>query len=378
MSDNEELSKENRPKYEDVKVFRDGIWTVPEIEPNDWTAGIADILLSENLVVLCGLGTSLAINTKETKIAPTMPDLWEAVSKLPNFKDIVKQIKFDTSVADVELLLSRSQLHLLIDENNETLTKFVKAAEEIILQKCQFPGKESDLPVHELFLRKIARRSIRQPRMRLFTTNYDLCFEAAAARAGFITIDGFSHSAPQVFDSFYFSYDFVKRDGDGTVPDFIPNVFLLLKLHGSVDWKYQSEQSVIRAMDGKRAMIYPRYGKFESSYQQPFFEMMSRFQASLRQPNTGLIIIGYGCKDNHINEPLLSAIRANVGMKFAFVDPGLEKDEPNAVHEMVKDLQKKGDSRVFLLSTTFEIFTKYIPDLVAETELETHTKRTRR
>jgi hypothetical protein len=40
--------------------------------------------------------------------------------------------------------------------------------------------------------------------MKLFTTNYDLCFEEAAARSRFVTVDGFSHAMPQEFDGAYF------------------------------------------------------------------------------------------------------------------------------------------------------------------------------
>lgn len=125
-------------------------------------------------------------------------------------------------------------------------------------------------------------------------------------------------------------------------------------------------------------MIFPRYGKFESSYQQPYFEMMSRLQASLRQPNSGLLIIGYGCKDKHINEPLLSALRSNVGLKVALIDPVLETNVENQVHSFLRHLVDEGDARVSLVSAKFQDFTRYIPDLVSLTEQEAHFGRTRR
>ncbi|MFT0172905.1 hypothetical protein ACLKMY_28535 [Paraburkholderia mimosarum] len=49
-------------------------------------------------------------------------------------------------------------------------------------------------------------------------------------------IDGFSHASPQVVDSLYFTYDIVRRDSNPDSHDFISNVFLLYKLHGSIDW----------------------------------------------------------------------------------------------------------------------------------------------
>ena len=47
-------------------------------------------------------------------------------------------------------------------------------------------------------------------------------------------------------------------------------------------------------------MIYPKDSKYESSYEQPFFEMMARFQQSLRKENVMLVCIGFSFNDKHI------------------------------------------------------------------------------
>lgn len=238
--------------YEDVKVYKNGTWQSPLVEPNDWTSRIADILLSENLVVLTGLGTSLCLNTAESTVAPTMSDLWQGVGALEGFDTVLSSVGHDPDNADVEALLSRCQLYLGLNDD-DAVRGFVAGAERLIYEKCSFPDESVELTIHEMFLRKVTRRSIRQPRMRLFTTNYDLCFERAAARTGFITIDGFSHSSPQQFDGSYFSYDFVKRELEGNVPDFIPNVFQLLKLHGSTDWiRDESSGRILRERRARR------------------------------------------------------------------------------------------------------------------------------
>lgn len=374
----DETPKIEPAKYEDLELYANGEWFAPIVEDRDWRSRIADILLSENLIVLTGLGTSLCLNTPGTIVAPKMNDLWEAVAKEEKFHKILASVGYEYEGKDVEALLSRCQMHVALNPDDKDVEEFISFAEQAIYVKCDFPKEDVGLQVHEMFLRKVARRSIRQPRMKLFTTNYDLCFERAASRTGFITIDGFGHSNPQAFDGSYFSYDFVKREAERDVPDFIPNVFQFYKLHGSVDWVFGVNNVVIRGSTGRRAMIFPRYGKFESSYQQPFFEMMARLQMALRQPNTGLLVIGYGCRDKHLNEPLLSAVRANVGLKFALVDPCLNQGNENDVHATLKGLIDGGDSRLMLLSTSFESFAKYIPDLVAETEQEAHFGRTRK
>jgi hypothetical protein len=364
--------------YTGVKLYRSQAWEIPVHEPNDWTVRIAEIMLSENLVVLTGLGTSLCLNTEgQPSVAPKMSDLWAAVVAIQGFEAVRSKVAFNADSADVEALLSHCQLYLALTPGATDVETFVNLAEAKIHDLCNFVQSGTILENHQLFLRKLARRSIRQPRLKLFTTNYDRCFEEAAARTGFISIDGFSHSMPQQFDGSYFGYDLVRREVEGTAPDFIPNVFQYFKLHGSVDWFFDDGNRVVKGSGQRRAMIFPRYGKFESSYQQPFFEMMARLQMALRQPNTGLLVIGYGCNDQHLNEPLLTALRGNVGLRCAMVDPVLETNCTSGVRGEFKRLIDAGDTRLMLLSTTFEAFVEHVPDLVAATEGERHFERTR-
>lgn len=349
---------------------------------------LSKVLLSENLVVFTGLGTSLCLidPSNSRPIAPTMADLWAKSQKqIANFATILAKVKHPQTKPglyeeDIELLLSRCQMQNALSKDKE-IEAFVTAVETLITEQCRFLDKlpkGQGLPVHESFLRKIARRSPRHPRARLFTTNYDLCFETAAARAGFVIIDGFSHTNPQDFDGNYFNYDIVKREGENETPKYISNVFQLLKLHGSVDWDRDSDGSVKRSNSPKRpVIIYPRNGKFESSYDHPYLEMMSRFQSSLRQPNTGLLIIGFGFRDSHLVQPILSATRSNVSLKIAAVGPNYDSSPPDTIRQL-ESLIDNGDRRVTLVSGTFEELTETIPDLVAETEEEVHRGRTKR
>src|SRR5437867_6113712 len=66
-----------------------------------------DLLLSENLIVLCGLGTSLA-GEGETKLGPTMAELWDAASQIggENFAGIKTKVNYAPAAKKLELLLS--------------------------------------------------------------------------------------------------------------------------------------------------------------------------------------------------------------------------------------------------------------------------------
>lgn len=342
---------------------------------------LADLLLSENLVVLCGLGTSLAIkDASGHPIAPTMDTLWQAAREKAGdqFDTIKSKVRYCTPPEgdSIEVLLSDCQLSQRF-QPDATVKRFIDETEQIIVERCGFVEEDTSLSVHELFLRKMARRSTRQPRLKLFTTNYDLCFETAASRARFIVVDGFSHTYPQEFDGSHFSYDLVRRDQDRETPDYIPNVFHLYKIHGSLDWRLTGARIVKDPHTEKPHIIYPRHSKYESSYDQPFIEIMSRFQISLRQPHTGLVVVGFGFNDYHLCQPLLAALKSNINLKAVVVDPAIEMSKRSAPEE-IRNLIRLGDSRLALFAGGFGDFVGMIPDLVAATEEEIHRDRLRR
>lgn len=306
-----------------------------------------------------------------------MPDLWEAVKAAAGdgFSTILEKVRYTTPPAgdNIELLLSRCQLsqHLQPDTG---VAAFVQQAEALIVAKCRFITEDIGLPHHESFLRKIGRRPTRLPRTKLFTTNYDLCFETAASRIGFVVVDGFSHALPQYFDGVHFGYDFVRREEGREIPDYIPNVFHLYKMHGSVDWE-RAATRIVRSRDpGRPLIIYPRDTKFESSYEQPFIETISRFQMSLRQRNTGLLVVGFGFNDLHLTEPIMAAVRSNVALRAVMVAPTLEKST-NAAIKTLSALITAGDTRLTMLEGRFEDVVPVLPTLVAATEQEQHSAR---
>jgi hypothetical protein len=348
---------------------------------------LSSLLLSENLVVLTGLGTSLCLKdaTGKNSIAPTMGDLWKKIAEgTRDFDKLLGEVRQPKEpsgawIEDIETLLSRCQMAVELN-GDANMAAFVKQAEKTIAECCSFLGllpTGTGLPVHESFLRKIARRPVRLPRTKLFTTNYDLCFETAAGRAGYSLIDGFSHTLPQHFDGTNFTYDLVRREGVADAPAYAPNVLHLLKLHGSVDWNRDDHGIVSRQVaPSNPVIVYPKGGKFKASFEQPYFEMMARFQTAVRTPNTGLLVVGFGFNDSHLVGPIQSALRANASLRMIAVAPSYETKQPELVKEIDK-LIEAGDRRLTLIAGDFEALTKSVPDLTSVSEEELHQARTR-
>jgi len=341
---------------------------------------LTDVLTAENLLVLAGLGTTLCLKASgKAPAPPSMADLWDAAAtKAGSTFDAIKaKVRYTSPEGgdNIESLLSQCQLAQALDPS-DAVRDFISNTEALIVARCRFVDSDTDLTIHEAFLRKVARRSTRLPRTKIFTTNYDVCFETAGGRARFTIVDGFSHGQPQEFDGAYFTYDLVRRDQDREIPDYIPNVFHLHKIHGSVDWELRDDQIVKVPYAAKPLIIYPRHSKFEASYNQPFIEMQSRFQLYLRQANTGVLVLGFGFNDAHIWQPLISSIRSNVSLKAVFVDPVLPASSRAPIGE-IKKLIAAGDSRLVLVAGGFEQFVPILPDLVGATEEERHRERLR-
>ncbi|KAF5038728.1 SIR2-like domain protein [anaerobic digester metagenome] len=196
--------------------------------------------------------------------------------------------------------------------------------------------------------------------------NYDLLFEYAANEVNAIVVDGFSFTFPRTFSGRFFDYDIVQREGSKLKEEdnFIQRVFHLHKLHGSLNWERNNEGKVeIKENPEKPLMIYPRDAKYEDSYEQPYFEMMARFQRNPRPNNdTVLICIGYSFNDKHINAAIEEALNQNPGFRLAVFDPGFENE---GVSSSLKEIKKAAleSERILLASETFTDFAKYFPEI---------------
>lgn len=365
---------------------------------------LSEVVRCQNLVILTGLGTSLCVMNDDTPPkpkAPTMFALWQRVSSKydpasdkKKWEELLTSVKHQPDNKNIEELLSACKVATVWFSGDDltNLQSFIDLAEKEIRDAVNFLEDSDLLPIHATFLQRIARRSAGKNRAKLFTTNYDLCFERSAKDGRFVVIDGFSPTLPPTFDPVYFTYDIVKRGNEGDASAFIPNVFHLYKLHGSIDWERRASVIEKKHNTEKPLLIYPRSSKYEQAFSQPYLEMMSALQYALREPNTGLLVIGFGFNDKHIAEPILSAVRSNLGLKVVVVDPWLidenhfdedaviQKDGNIANNDFLKQIQAfmdRGDARLSFLNATFEEVSQEIPDLTAETELEIHMQRMR-
>lgn len=362
-------------------------------------------LNASNLIFLTGAGSSFcAKNSGPNAInAPGMKDLWDAVVSAASQDTVAKiagympRAKPVIAEKNIEKFLTHCKIYLELfgPEKAQDVADFIVLAEKSIASRVNFVNDDTDLSAHQAMLRKVARRGARKPRARAFTTNYDLSFEYAAKALRFTVVDGFSHSMPQVYDRGHFAYDIVRREAGAEGPDYIESVFHLYKLHGSIDWRRKGAE-LIRSRsedDGTAALIYPRDSKYQEAFETPYLDMMSALQTVLREPDTALIVSGFGFNDDHISKPIMAALEANMLLRLVVCDIAFLADEelegdaltlattaharPNAsvYFSKLKRLADIGDQRVTILNARFEDLVQAVPDLVAQTERERHAER---
>lgn len=409
-----------RPSASNLRLFQsNGTWLAWDDREEDGKplsgakGHVEERLLSSlnatNLMALLGSGASFAAKNAGEKQAPGMGDLWDdARQKVgeENFDRVVAEVWGPTQKKDIESLLSLCKMTVelqaaraaivgqnTVDDPKVDLPAFVQKAEQAILDRVDFVTEETDLTSHKEFLRRLARRSAEKARVKIFTTNYDRCIEESAVARNLALIDGFSHSAIQRFNRDHYQQDIVRRSAGSTRADYVDGVFHLYKLHGSMDWRRRkSDGVVIRRLghdgDYEPVLIYPRSSKYQEAFAPPYLDMFAAWQAALREPDTTLIVSGFGFADDHISAPIWSALESNLSIRLVLCDPAFVPDDELNVslldtqehaisrtndnlgtyRQRILNLVKEGDSRITVLNGRFSDLALAFPEIMGETD----------
>lgn len=337
----------------------------------------------KNLAVLTAAGTSMENGVHGGK---TRTELWESYeeeinaisSVLTNNNEKLKEkCQAIIKSQNIENFLSFTILYEKLngeikdEEGNSLRCKLEKK----IAEACKLPLDETNRH-HQDFIRKLTARKPTEPRIQLYTTNYDTLFEQVAQRMNYTIIDGFSFSYPRIFNGSNFDHDIVYREHTRIKNEesFIPNVIQLFKLHGSIDWEKDEDKIYQKESTDHPCIIYPASEKYESSYEQPYFEMMSHLQSTLRKEGTFLIVAGFGFQDKHIQNIIKEAVNQNPNFHLIVVCFGKNKiskdgeedkwEESGITHNLVPDFVSEDGlvvQNVTVLFSKFKAFVENYP-----------------
>ena len=156
-----------------------------------------------------------------------------------------------------------------------------------------------------------------QTAVEVFTTNYDLLVEKGLEQAEVPYFDGFIGAVAP-----YFVAATVEADIGRPHPMCPPPTWVRVwKIHGSIGWRYKidaasGERRIVRTpgiapTHDEDLIIFPSRQKYMDSRKQPYVAYHDRFRRLLSSGEMLLIVSGYSFGDEHINEIIYEALRAN-------------------------------------------------------------------
>ena len=296
--------------------------------PDQYMVDLRQILAQgrKRIGLLIGAGAPLSIRDDNDKpLIPDVAGLTEQVLKKFNNEDkkIFELIKPDLSdKPNIEEILSKiSAMSDVLGSNaiaDISGEKFKCLAKKI----CDEIGEvvKAELPLGPSPYTELVSwigGTNRSHAIEIFTPNYDLLFEDAFERALFPYFDGFTGAKNAFFDPSTISNN-----------DLPPRWTRLWKLHGSIGWALDANNSFIRTGDSNTSeLIYPEHRKYDRTQKLPYTALFDRLKNFLLTPDSLLMTCGFSFFDSHIHTVIQESLISNPAASvFAFQHNDLENE----------------------------------------------------
>jgi hypothetical protein len=286
-------------------------------DPSEYIRGLQQLLISDKkrIAFLFGAGTSLAKKNTNSKFVPAIGVMTKQIeAELSGdsvYENAIKEIREETTneIYTIETLLSNiEQKCRFIGKGN--LNGLNKSQFEELKTKIKEKIREkvsihNDIDMNDIIHVDFAEwigRADRKQGIEIFTTNYDYLFEIGLEDKNISYYDGFTGSYHPFFDS-------------TSIEDlhFLSKQTKLWKIHGSLGWHYHEQSGKVIRKDSDKSdiLIYPSILKYDESRKQPYMALGDRLSNFLKESDTILITCGYSFGDEHINERIITALKAN-------------------------------------------------------------------
>lgn len=350
-----------------------------------------------NVVLLVGAGASVVSenNVVNNRYGKTMCDIaWKIFSKLygnpplkgflpisyakkflpENIRNTITDATFKKMRSEkfdfpLEEYISNLNLYIEDAEKNGKSVRYPSLAQAKKLKKLilleiidavdyQYNG---NMPFkhNQVILKLLKFKHSSSQKIMVVTTNYDLAIEKSLENDDFTIFDGFEFGENGKFNDDMFEWVLSKEVNNINTKEVIykKHVIDLLKIHGSIDWIKKDEKIVRSSIDDVKnsikneensfKMIFPSSNKYAQSYEEPYFDLMTRFQSKLRQPNTLLVTAGFSFGDNHISRMVINAIKHNPSLNCLITDFNIQEfnsnNKPDNVNNNWYELDKLRD-----------------------------------
>lgn len=338
-----------------------------------------------NIIVLAGAGASVVChnNKIDPRFGKTVAMLADSINTelkkdsnsftLQELADLCKYtIQVEISENNISKLNPEFNLEDFLSDllafekyiDNTNHDKYVSSKDKILQLIVLNTSYEYDTSYlkHSAFINTISHLVKTPSKLSIVTTNYDTLIEDAAENIKYTVIDGFSFSHRPYFDSDMFEWNLVKDIENVKTHEleYKKDIINLLKLHGSLTWErtgntiFRKEKTVVN----NPIMIFPSSNKYMQSYQDPYFELFTKFQELLKRPNTLLITTGFSFADNHISQMIIQAIQHNKSLSTLITDFNISQNNEN--WNKLQELMSHNYPLAFLSATMNNDLTDYL------------------
>ena len=319
---------------------------------------------NDDLLIFSGAGISKPLG---------IPDMYSFVEEfeseiekgMRDKKDLLDKIINNEKIDIEELLRRLNRMSELLED--ETYLRMVNPGDDekmIFSEIKELKEKLMDFVYEECssFDEEVAQRIFKQlfdlkdlflhDRLKIFTTNYDICAESTYEKQNLACTTGFkTRGMYPIWDRTAF------KD-----PSYEIHIY---KLHGSITWfKYGDQITQLPPIDRKIfssrgeelpvQMLYPLTGK--EVFKPPFSELQYYLQRTLESCSM-CIVIGYSFRDDSINSIFSNASKENKDLKIIVIDPNANEiskrldSEVTKVPKRIEDVDLKEEEFLKLVKT---------------------------
>lgn len=242
---------------------------------------------------------------KEKDVTDSAPrSLADAYTQL--IEEVVKTEKTNPNIEDI-LSFLRGMMQVskgaadIRGFSEDELQNLEKIVCQKIAEKLNVELPDNKTPYHKLA--KWINNIDRDTSIEIFTTNYDLLLEEAFESLKVPYFDGFVGTRFPFFD--------LRAVEDNLIPNHWTRLW---KIHGSINWYLRDNKEVYRSTsleENDSYIIHPSHLKYDQSRKMPYLALIDRLNKFLRQNSAVLILSGYSFSDDHLNDTILNALRAN-------------------------------------------------------------------
>lgn len=319
----------------------------------------------DNINFVIGNGCSIYAGSKSTMDF----NIFNVIEneKIESILDVINKISGNPLEEQLnELLTIKEFYHIVGDKKEEIVNEIIQTIKKNLLDNYVNSIDYNKLKYHEDMLLKLRSFGCIN-KINIFTLNYDLAWEYVLDKLSIKYEDGFTGFVNRAFDPSSL---------------LIPNIAKLYKIHGSVNWIFDSKDRMIKELqprykNGKvelenadHVLIYPTEQKLYQTYNAPYSELMRNMLDTFEVKKNLIMVIGYKYGDEHINDILYKAV-ANPNNIFYFFD--FDGGNCDFIQHMIELSNNVKNINIFLgvFLANFKNIVKYIlPSNVEKTDQE--------